>query len=333
MPSGTLSQVVGQTAGMGSALKQTFMAIVIAVGGFVSFMTVAAFFGGLWWAFDLFANFRWHMMWIALICAILYALSARGISTIIFLIAVIINAFLIAPLYIGSQPGGTGEDGIKVVTADMYGGVPDRESALRWMFESDADLIIVSGVTTARVEPLIVEGSPYQILASPPENTTGIVVVGMDAYSVTQATTQGSKQTVLAVSVPTDSTTIDVVTAWGHIGSSSEQAELLEERIALLAEVTARQSDRVTVVGNLGATRWSKPMRDFRGELELRDAMEGRGYLATSPVSDFPLIGGFLGMPIDVVLMSEGVTPLSLVTGPDLGANHLPVTVIIGPTS
>ena len=61
--------------------------------------------------------------------------------------------------------------------------------------------------------------------------------------------------------------------------------------------------------------------------------MEGRGYLSTWPVSDFPLIGGWIGIPVDVVLMSRELTPLSLVTGPDIGAHHLPVTTIIGPAA
>ncbi|MGI9667756.1 MAG: hypothetical protein ACR2N2_11800, partial [Acidimicrobiia bacterium] len=202
----------------------------------------------------------------------------------------------------------------------------------RWLFESDADLIIVSGVTASRVEPLIVEGSPYVMLVQPGTDRTGTVVVGKGEFNVTQARSEATGQVVVAVSVPTDSSTVDVVTTWGLIGSSSERADLLEERIALLTEVTAQQSDRVAIIGNLGATRWTKAMRDLRGDLGLRDAMEGRGYLSTSPVSDFPLIGGWIGIPIDVVLMSDGVTPLSLTTGPDIGANHLPVSVIIGPT-
>jgi len=48
-------------------------------------------------------------------------------------------------------------------------------------------------------------------------------------------------------------------------------------------------------------------------------------------VYGIPIIGGWLGLPVDVVLMTDGITPLELTTGPDIGAEHLPVTVVVGP--
>ena len=322
-----------RTAGFGTAVTQTINVIIIAIGGFVTVATVLAFFGNAWWLFDYLANFRWHFMWIGLICTIVYALAARGLVGIGFAIAVAINAFLIAPLYIGNQPASTGEDAVKVVTVDMRGGVDDGERALRFLFDSDAQVIIVSGVTTERIDPIIVEGSPYQIIANPPEDTTGIVVLAQDAYSVSERRTPTFDEAVLSISVPAGSGTVDVVTSWGFVGSDSTRAEALDERFTLIAEVAAASDRPVAVVGNLGATRWTAPMRALLGDTGLRDAMEGRGYLSTWPVSDFPLIGGWIGIPVDVVLMSPELTPLSLVTGPDIGAHHLPVTTIIGPAA
>jgi len=71
-------------------------------------------------------------------------------------------------------------------------------------------------------------------------------------------------------------------------------------------------------------------MRDLLNSVNLRNAAEGYGYLSTSPVSGIPLIGGWLGIPIDVVLMDPTLTALELDTGPDLGSEHLPVSVVIG---
>jgi hypothetical protein len=72
-------------------------------------------------------------------------------------------------------------------------------------------------------------------------------------------------------------------------------------------------------------------MTTLRDASDLRDATEGSGYLSTSPVYGIPIIGGWLGLPVDVVLMTDGITPLELTTGPDIGAEHLPVTVVVGP--
>ena len=64
----------------------------------------------------------------------------------------------------------------------------------------------------------------------------------------------------------------------------------------------------------------------------LRDATEGEGYISTWPVSDVPLFGGWIGIPLHLILLPGELTPLSLETGPDIGAEYLPVTVVIGPS-
>ncbi|MFV2000405.1 MAG: hypothetical protein ACC654_08605, partial [Acidimicrobiia bacterium] len=101
---------MGET-GIGAGLRATFIIAVAIVGTIATLATAVAFFGDMWWGFDLAANYRWQLMWTALIASVLYAMSTRGIATIVFLGAAIVNAFLIAPLWIGSQPSATGEDG------------------------------------------------------------------------------------------------------------------------------------------------------------------------------------------------------------------------------
>jgi endonuclease/exonuclease/phosphatase (EEP) superfamily protein YafD len=319
--------------GLGSGLRTALIIITLGLGGFVSVATIASFFGGLWWVFDLAANFRWQMMWIALISAIIYALTAKGIATIVFIAAAVINAFVIAPLWIGSQPAGTGEDGVTIVQIDMFGGVQDTEHLLRWLFDSKADVIVASGVTTDRMLPLTVEGSPYRILIGPESaDHSGQVILAREDLPVSTATTEGFDEPVYTVSVPSGNTTIDLITAWGRIASDSTRAMQLEARLATIEANIEQTTNSVLVVGDLGATRFTSGMRSLRSTTGIRDATEGSGYLSTWPVSDWPIIGGWIGVPIDVVLMSADITPLDLSTGPDIGVSHLPVTVTVGPT-
>jgi len=320
---------MGET-GIGAGLRATLIIAIAVVGTIATLATIAAFFGDLWWGFDLAANYRWHLMWAALIASVLYATSTRGISTLIFLGAAIVNAFLIAPLWIGSQPTATGENGVKVVHADLSGGVSDMDFTLRWLFDSGGDLIFLAGITEDRALPLIAEGSPYVLLAGPPRDSTGIVILGKDRWTVTTTST-AKGESVYRVSVPSGSDVVDIVTAYGDMGSSKNKSDDLEARLGAITESIDATTNSVAVVGNVGATTWTKGMRDLLATANLRNAAEGSGYLATSPVSSIPLIGGWVGVPIDLVLMDSTLTPLELETGPDLGAEHLPVTVVIGP--
>jgi hypothetical protein len=107
----------------------------------------------------------------------------------------------------------------------------------------------------------------------------------------------------------------------------------LQARLDTIKAVMQTATNPVVVIGNVGATLWTHGMRDLVSTTDLRDAAKGEGYLSTSNVSGLRIVGGWLGLPLDVVLMTSDITPISLNTGPDVGAENLPVSVIFGPTA
>ncbi len=321
-----------QRSGVGATLRTVFLTAIVVVGGGATLATVGGFFGDLWWGFDLAANFRWHLMWTAAASSILFALTSRGIATVVFIAAALVNAWLVAPLWLGDQPPATGEDGVRIVQVDLSGEVADDETALRWLFDSDADLIVVSGVTRGRVAPLVADGSPYRMLAAPlASDRDGLVIIGRAPWKV-DATPTAADEAVYRVSVPSGNGIVEVVAAWGEMATSSEASNALDLRIAAIADALEATRNPVAVVGNIGITRWSAGARMLQATYGLRDAAEGNGYLSTWPVSDLAVVGGWVGLPIDVVFLDGSLTPLELTTGPDIGAEHLPVTVVVGPS-
>ncbi|GMQ94340.1 MAG: hypothetical protein BMS9Abin12_1828 [Acidimicrobiia bacterium] len=325
--------MISQTeTGIFAGLRSALIILLYIAGGGAVIFTVAAFFGGTWWLFDYAANFRWQMFWGLIAATIFYTLVTRGIASIVFLAAALVNAWLIVPLWMGTQPAPTGENGVRVVHADVYPGVDSSDVVLRWLFDSEADLILVAGTTSERMEPLTAEGSPYSIIASPDRpDVPGIVVLGTEDWPVDVTYTEGRSEPVYRITVGANGEAIEVVTAWGELASNAERADRLATRLDAVSAAVASASHPVAVIGNLGATRWTYGMSTMRDTLGLRDTTEGSGYQSTWPVSDIPLVGGWIGIPIDVVLMTEEITPFELTTGPDIGAAHLPVTVVIGP--
>jgi hypothetical protein len=318
----------GFVAGMRTAL----IILLFLGGGIASVLSVLALFGETWWLFDYVANYRWALMWGLLGAAIIYTLVARGYATIVFLVAALLNAWLIAPLWLGDQPAATGEDGVRIVHANVYPGVTDRDVVLRWFLESEADLILVAGTTADRLGSLTDEGFPYTIIAEPSvPDDPGIVILGTEEWPVEVTFTEVYAEPVYRVTIGANGETINVVTTWGNLASNQEKADRLEARLATVSTAIETSPHPVTVIGDLGATRWTQGMRTMRDTVGVRDATEGYGYLSTSPVSGLPLIGGWIGLPVDIVLMTDEITPLELTTGPDIGASHLPVSVVVGP--
>jgi hypothetical protein len=318
--------------GLLAGLRTASIILLVAGGGIAVLLTIGTLFSDKWWLFDYAANYRWLLFWGLLLAAILYALIARGIAAIIFLAAALLNAWLIAPLWLGEQPAATGEDGVRIVHADLYPSVADRDHVRRWFAATEADLLLVAGTTLERMDPLTLDDSPYTILAAPRvAGNAGIVILGTQEWPVEVFHTEFYAEPVYRITIGSNGQTINVVTTWGELNSDSTKAEQLAARLATVSAAVSSSPHPVAVIGNLGATRWTHGMTTLRDTAGLRDASEGSGYLSTSPVYGIPIIGGWLGLPVDVVLMTEGITPLELATGPDIGGEHLPVTVVVGP--
>ncbi|MFC2153585.1 hypothetical protein ACFLQ7_03020 [Actinomycetota bacterium] len=318
------------STGLGTGLRTSLIIIALGFGGVASIATVLAFFGASWWLFDLFANFRWQLAWVAIIAAVVYALTAKGLAAIVFVAAAIVNAFILAPAWFGSQPPGIGEDGVRVVSVDLYGGTDDEEFTLRWLFDSDADVLIASGVSDTRLAPLVTDGSPYRLLVAPEPDTTGVAVIGRDDYEVDTTIVEDTGEAIHVIRVPSGDGTIGIVTAWGKLATNSGAAGALDARIDAIGSIVEARSEPLVVIGNLGTTRYAHALRSLLSTDTVRDATEGSGYLSTWPVSGFPIIGGWAGIPLDLVLMTDEITPLDLMSGPDIGAGHLPMTVVVG---
>lgn len=318
------------STGVGTGLRTSLIMIALGFGGIASIATVLAFFGATWWLFDLLANFRWQLAWVAIISAVIYALTAKGLAAIVFVVAAIVNAFVLAPAWMGSQPPGIGEDGVRIVSVDLYGGTDNEESTLRWLFDSDADIVIASGASDTRLAPLATDGSPYQILAAPPPDTTGVAVLGRGDFEVETTVVEATGEPILTIRVPAGDGTIGIVTAWGKLATNGAAAETLDARIATISSIIETRDEPLVVMGNLGTTRYAHALRSLLSTDTVRDATEGSGYLSTWPVSGLPIIGGWVGIPLDLVLMTDEMTPLELISGPDIGAGHLPMTVVVG---
>jgi endonuclease/exonuclease/phosphatase (EEP) superfamily protein YafD len=303
----------------------------IALGGAASVATVLAFFGGFWWGFDLIANYRWQAMWAALVASVMYALSGKGLLTAIFVVAVAINAWLILPAWVGGQPAASGEGTVQVTHIDLSGDLDDVDRAIAWIVATDADLRLVAGAPSGVIDAITAADPAYSMLNAKTDEL-GVAVFARDDWNITTVN-DASGAPVHSVAVPSGIGVINVVTAWGPMATSNSTVEQLADRFTTITDTVNASANQVTVIGNLGATKWSVVSRRLLGDTELRDAAEGAGYLATWPTSDLPIVGRWIGIPIDVAYMDPGLAPIDIVVGPDIGADHLPLTVVISPVA
>ena len=80
-------------------------------------------------------------------------------------------------------------------------------------------------------------------------------------------------------------------------------------------------------MGDMNATPWSPVLRHFMEQNGLRDSALGYGVHPTWFSRWLPL-----GIPIDQILHSDGITVLDRRVGPDVGSDHFAVTADIALT-
>ncbi len=305
-------------------------------GGLAALGTLGAFFASSWWVFDYVTILRWYLFWILVAAVIVYALTARGLMLYVFLAAAAVNAFYIVPLWTGDQPASTGEQAFTVVHLDATGGFDEREEAFDWLREVDADLLLVANATNVLAEGVTDDEADWTVLRVPEvENTAGWVILGRTSvggadWNVAEMPTGVGSDVVLRITAGID-TTYEIITANGPTAASQEKADRLAARLATVQTLVGQSTSPVVVTGNLGATTWTSGMRTMLDESTLRDALTGEGYVATSLASSLPLIGGWVGLPLDVVLMTDDVTTSAFEAGPDISATHLPIRFTITP--
>lgn len=76
------------------------------------------------------------------------------------------------------------------------------------------------------------------------------------------------------------------------------------------------------LMGDLNVTPWSSHYRELLQKTRLSDPRVGRGVLGT-----FPAEFGVMGLPIDHVLVSKGITVREVRSGSYVGSDHLPLIV------
>lgn len=306
-------------------------AVALGIGSVATIATAAAFFGGIWWGLDLLANYRWQTMWAALFASVLYALSGRGLFTAVFIVAAVINLWLILPAWVGSHPAASGEDTIEVTHADLSGMLDDVEASIAWLVHGDPDLLLIAGAPADAIDAILVADGSSTLL-NRGSTSSGVAVFARGDWTITTAFDAGGEP-VYRITVPSGAGVIDVVTAWGPMATSGSTSDALDNRFTTITETVASSVNPVAVIGNLGATKWSTVSRSLLGATGLRDATEGFGYLSTWPTSDLPIIGRWVGIPIDVAYVGPELAPIEVIVGPDIGTDHLPLTIEISPVA
>ncbi|GHT82264.1 hypothetical protein AGMMS49543_06730 [Betaproteobacteria bacterium] len=279
---------------------------------------------------ELFAHFFLQYA-LALVC--LGTLLLLGRDRKWFMIALVmltLTGYAIAPFWMpaDSTPASAHPARLSVLQFNV---ALQPEPLLRWLSahrgEADVVLVLEMSLLSAAETKILADEFPYRI-DKIDESPFSIALLSRYPLHEPQ---------VLDLIGPTfPALQADIVTSGGTLRlvgihpPPPIDAELAEWRNRFMTALASRLVEdsapgRATLVfGDFNSTRWSPHLRDFMARTALSDAHRGQGAPGTWPAVT-ARYSGLLGIPMDMMLISPGVTVLSRHIGPDLGSDHLPV--------
>ncbi|MEN8112986.1 MAG: endonuclease/exonuclease/phosphatase family protein [Actinomycetota bacterium] len=322
--------MAGPSAIRTGSARKFLSAFLFAVGAIATLVTIAGFFGDQWWALDSASDWRFVLFVVLIVTSIVYGLVFRRALSAVFLLAAIANAVLLAPMWLSTQADAVSSERIRFVTFDADGSGDHRRAVVDWINAAEVDVAIVFNTNGWWVDTLELTGAPYTIVGQPDdERTVGTLVLARHDTSVSPSpSVEGADVT---LSVTKGSQSLKVIGVAEHRPISGYDAEQRIERFAAVNAAAVASGTPAVVAGNLDASRWSHAFTHIAEGLV--NSEDGFGYAATWPSITWPVVGSYVGLPLDHALYSGDITVLRREVGPDLGAGRLPLMFDVAPAS
>ncbi len=273
---------------------------------------------------ELFCHFRLQYFGASLVLLTVFVLCRKTIPAIILLATAIFNASFLMPWYLPVEaPSGRTE--LTLLHANVHASNTDYRRTVEYLLEEDADIVFLQEITPEWLEGLsaLHERYPHVYSASRHGNF-GIAMYSKLAlasvrhidspplgYPSIIATTAGEPAITLISSHPT--------IPLGTFGYAARNEQLKSVR-----ELIAGAAVPVVLIGDLNASIWDPHFREIERVTGLRSTRYGFGVLPS-----WPTYLPFAMIPIDHVLISEGLAVVETRTGRRIGSDHLPLLVTL----
>ena len=286
--------------------------------------TIAGFLGSLWWVFDLASHFRVQEFFFFALATLLFLFGKQKKKAAVSAVAMVINLVLILPLY--SVASSSDSDGrvYRALLMNLDRSNQAHEKVLAYIKLVKPDFMILEEVTDAwakSFEALRVD-YPFSKIQVRPDNFGIALFSKMKPEDLEVRMIGVVRLPTLVARFKIKEKRLTIIGTHPPPPIGDDFAKYRNEQLRELARIASLEEEPVILMGDLNITSWSPFSRDLLEEGGLRDSRRGFGLQPTWPVGFLPL-----WIPIDHILVSDGVVIHDRFVGPDIGSDHFPVVV------
>lgn len=301
------------------------MAEAIALVSLVIF--VAGCFGSHHFLLDLCSHFRLQATLALLVCgAVALPLAKKRAPAIVSLLVGVVLLASLVPYFVPQFFSGGGAHS-RLIVFNVLSENREHERTAEYIVEKDPDIVVLLETNERWKREILGQlGSryPYHLFGAR-EDDFGVGVLSRHPF-VSAKIRYFSNELLPSVDLLYRDGNVRLVRIIGvhPVPPLSHESWLSRNRLmeTVAEEVTGSSTDRVIVCGDLNCSPWSPFFKKLIRDSGLRDSSKGQGI--------FPTWTGFtplLGVPIDHILISEGIDCLDRSVGPNLGSDHRPLVM------
>lgn len=284
-------------------------------------MWLAASSSTLTWLVDLASHWQWlYLAGFILACVILVFEDRRWALSLLALPLPWLTAFDQAPRLAPSLI--TGAKVLTVASANIHLENADATPLIRWLEKEYPDVLVLHEVSPEYARGLnAVSIYPFKRLAAR-SDPFGMAILSRFPFSQVRIVSAGMGIKHIEAELDWNGWPVRIATWHPMPPITPHDHGMRNRRLRVLAEDAKASGQPAIIAGDLNATPWSNAFSGI-GQTGFRRAT---GLVPTWPAAG----GGWLGIPIDHVLVTSHWSVVDRKVGPNLGSDHLPVMVRIG---
>ena len=289
--------------------------------GSLCLLTLTGFFARVWWIFDITSHFRLQYLILLVICAILGGLGGNYLLSILAEFGVIINLFVILPLYLAAPRLQKRTIRYRLLLSNVLGTNPNISATVNLIEKTKPDIILLIEPTESWLDAILphLEAYPYRILVPRPDNY-GIALFTKHHMKTQETIILGpyQKPTIFA-SLDLDGKQLNLLGTHAQPPFNALDSAYRDQQINEVVAFARQQNRPTLIMGDFNTTSWSAVIRDLL-KSGWKDSRVGFGVQASWPAAN-PL----LRVPIDHIFTTPDVVVHKRQLGSRVGSDHLPV--------
>lgn len=295
------------------------------LGAGIAAVSLLGFFDDRFWFAELATSIRAHLLLGSLVLGVL-ALLVRSIAGAgLAAIALTANAVVLVPLYADEPAAPVGSGRLLIAHVNMQHHYGYFDDVRRVLVDRKPDVLVVLEPSRGWLDKTSPNPAGYRVFVrgARPEPRI-LLLAGERVSNVAFPDDPELPSSSITFDLELGEALVHVLALHTAAPTTPGSQTTRNDELAAVSSWARRQVNPELVLGDLNATPWSSVLQSLEDSADLRNSAYGYGVQAT-----WPSRAGPLGIPIDQLLHSRGLTVTGRTTGPSFGSEHRSLWVTI----